>query len=241
MNLGVNQANISMGDPTGNFPKYLWNCLHPEFPNVIYFDNYGQKGRSRVQLSTVPFYWSVTNRVTAGQPVVQDYTPVPFAQADYLINLAVPKSHALGGITAFAKNFYGALLRCPDGYFRDAGAKVNYSDMHKALPANTPNMGRYRTLVDLMGHPSLGGKTLLCLGDMLFSVVNLGRFLGMDPEAALETTVAKFVRRFDHVERRLRERGQTLEEATLAEMDALWEEAKRRVLTLPPGAAPPSP
>jgi len=35
MNLGVNQANISMGDPTGNFPKYLWNCLHPEFPNVI--------------------------------------------------------------------------------------------------------------------------------------------------------------------------------------------------------------
>jgi uncharacterized protein YabN with tetrapyrrole methylase and pyrophosphatase domain len=66
------------------------------------------------------------------------------------------------------------------------------------------------------------------LGDMLFSVVNLGRFLGLDPEAALETTVAKFVRRFDHVERRLRERGQTLEQATLAEMDALWEEAKRK-------------
>jgi hypothetical protein len=167
--VGVNQTNISMGDPTGNFPKYLWDRLHPEFPNVIYFDNYGQKGRSRVQLSTVPFYWSVTNPVTAGRPVVQDYIPVPFAQADYLINVAVPKSHARGGITVCAKNYYGALLRCPDGYFRDAGATVNYSDMHKALADMSPNMGHYRALVDLMGSPNLGGKMLLCLGDMLFS------------------------------------------------------------------------
>jgi hypothetical protein len=167
--VGVNQTNISMGDPTGNFPKYLWDRLHPEFPNVIYFDNYGQKGRSRVQLSTVPFYWSVTNPVTAGRPVVQDYIPVPFAQADYLINVVVPKSHARGGITVCAKNYYGALLRCPDGYFRDAGATLNYSDMHKALADMSPNMGHYRALVDLMGSPNLGGKMLLCLGDMLFS------------------------------------------------------------------------
>jgi hypothetical protein len=167
--VGVNQTNISMGDPTGNFPKYLWDRLHPEFPNVIYFDNYGQKGRSRVQLSTVPFYWSVTNPVTAGRPVVQDYIPVPFAQADYLINVAVPKSHARGGITVCAKNYYGALLRCPDGYFRDSGTTLNYSDMHKALADMSPNMGHYRALVDLMGSPNLGGKMLLCLGDMLFS------------------------------------------------------------------------
>jgi hypothetical protein len=100
---------------------------------------------------------------------VQDYIPVPFAQADYLINVAVPKSHARGGITVCAKNYYGALLRCPDGYFRDAGATLNYSDMHKALADMSPNMGHYRALVDLMGSPNLGGKMLLCLGDMLFS------------------------------------------------------------------------
>ncbi len=174
---GVPQTNISIGDPTGNFPKYLWDRLHPEFPNVVYFDNYGQQGRARVELSSVPFHWSVTNANTPGSPVVQDYVPVPFAQANYLINLAIPKSHAGAGITVCAKNFYGALLRCPDGYFRDAkgpnqGGTTNFSSMHKSLPNSSwgpAGLGKYRALVDLMGHPDLGGKTLLCIGDMLFS------------------------------------------------------------------------
>jgi uncharacterized protein YabN with tetrapyrrole methylase and pyrophosphatase domain len=74
------------------------------------------------------------------------------------------------------------------------------------------------------------------LGDLLFSVVNLARFLGADPEAALEGTVAKFTQRFGYVESRLRDRGRTLEEASLAEMDALWEEAKS---ALPAAPAPP--
>ena len=101
--VGVAQADISVGDPTGNFPKYLWDRLHPEFPDVVYLDNYGQQGRTRVQLSSVPFYWSVTNANTPGLPVVMDYVPVPFAQADYLIDLAVPKSHAGAGITVCGK------------------------------------------------------------------------------------------------------------------------------------------
>ena len=71
------------------------------------------------------------------------------------------------------------------------------------------------------------------LGDVLFSVVNLARFLDVDPEAALGGTVAKFAARFGHVERALRARGRALEDATLAEMDALWEEAKG---TVPPPA-----
>lgn len=65
------------------------------------------------------------------------------------------------------------------------------------------------------------------LGDLLFSVVNLGRFLDLDPEAALQSTVSKFARRFGYVERQLRARERSLEEATLGEMDALWEEAKK--------------
>ena len=175
--VGVDQANISLGDPTGNFPKYLWDRLHPEFPNVVYFDNYGRQGRARVELSATPLYWSVTNAPSPGQPIVPDYVPVPFAQADYLINLAVPKSHAGAGITACAKNFYGALLRCPDGYFRDGngvdqGATLNYSSLHMSLPNSTwgpSGLGHYHALVDLMGNPQLGGKTLLCLADALFS------------------------------------------------------------------------
>jgi MazG family protein len=65
------------------------------------------------------------------------------------------------------------------------------------------------------------------LGDMLFVLVNLARFVKVDPEQALRKTNAKFRRRFGHIERRLGEQGKSPEEATLAEMDALWEESKR--------------
>jgi ATP diphosphatase len=64
------------------------------------------------------------------------------------------------------------------------------------------------------------------LGDVLFSVANLARHLDIDPEAALRRTNAKFEHRFRHVEKRLREAGRALEDATLEEMDRLWEEAK---------------
>jgi len=64
------------------------------------------------------------------------------------------------------------------------------------------------------------------LGDLLFTVANLGRKLDLDPEAALAGTLIKFRRRFAHVERELAARGRPLGEATLEEMDALWEEAK---------------
>jgi tetrapyrrole methylase family protein/MazG family protein len=65
------------------------------------------------------------------------------------------------------------------------------------------------------------------LGDLLFVIVNLARFVKVDPEQALRKTNAKFRRRFAYVERRLAERGKTPAGSTLEEMDALWEEAKR--------------
>jgi nucleoside triphosphate diphosphatase len=57
-------------------------------------------------------------------------------------------------------------------------------------------------------------------------VVNLARHLDADPEAVLRATNAKFERRFGAIERALAERGKTPQEATLAEMDALWDAAK---------------
>lgn len=66
------------------------------------------------------------------------------------------------------------------------------------------------------------------LGDVLFTVANLARKLGVDPDAALDRTNAKFRRRFGHVERRLAEDGPPLGEASLEEMDRLWDEAKEK-------------
>jgi len=64
------------------------------------------------------------------------------------------------------------------------------------------------------------------MGDVLFVVANLARTLDVDPEDSLRFTNAKFVRRFNYVEARLAERGRTPDQSDLAEMDALWDEAK---------------
>ncbi len=66
------------------------------------------------------------------------------------------------------------------------------------------------------------------LGDLLFTLVNIGRHSGVDPEWALARTVKKFIQRFHHLEEELRQMGKTLEEATLEEMERLWQEAKRK-------------
>ena len=66
------------------------------------------------------------------------------------------------------------------------------------------------------------------VGDLFFSAVNVARMLGHDPESALKGANRKFRRRFRHVEDRLREGGKKPADATLAEMDALWDEAKGR-------------
>lgn len=71
-----------------------------------------------------------------------------------------------------------------------------------------------------------GGHIAAETGDLLFAVVNLARHAGADPEMALRGANAKFERRFAYIERTLAARGRTLGEATLAEMDALWNEAK---------------
>jgi len=64
------------------------------------------------------------------------------------------------------------------------------------------------------------------VGDLLFAVVNLARHLDMDPEVALRATNMKFERRFAAIEQALAARGKSPGESTLAEMDALWDEAK---------------
>ena len=170
--VGIDQDDITVGDPTGLFPNYYWDILLPEFPDVHYLDNYGTSGRIRAEFSDVPFYWSTT----AADGKIQDYIPVSFVQADYVINFAILKGHS-SGVTFCAKNHYGSLIRRPDGYLRPAlpkqpgdGATLDFYNMHFSLPNAvwSPGTGHYRALVDLMGHPDLGGKTVLYLIDGLY-------------------------------------------------------------------------
>jgi len=159
---GVREQDISVGDPLCNFPNQFFGPLHGEFPNVRYLDHDGGNAtypRTRVQSSSIPFQWS-----SRPPGAAQDYVPVHYAEAKYLVNMANLKAHTGAGVTLCAKNHFGSLIRRPP----DKG----YYDMHTSLPMIVHGTGQYRDLVDLMGHAQIGGKTLLCLIDGLYPGVH---------------------------------------------------------------------
>jgi hypothetical protein len=160
---GVCPNDISIGDPTRIMPNYWYNMVEPNCPGVVYLTNNGYAGSGRTIVTydyNAPFYWSTS----AANGKTQDYIPTHFAQADYFINFPVLKSHDNGGITVCGKNHYGSLKRVPNAH--------GYYDMHSTRVNEMPGMGHYRTIVDLMGHPKLGGKTLLALIDGLFAGIS---------------------------------------------------------------------
>ena len=65
------------------------------------------------------------------------------------------------------------------------------------------------------------------MGYLLFSVINAARLYKINPENALEKTNRKFIKRFNYLEKKAHEMGKELRDMTLAEMDAIWEEAKK--------------
>jgi sugar lactone lactonase YvrE len=159
---GVDPCHISIGDPNRVMPNYWFNMVEPNCPNVVYLTSAGYPGSGRTIVTrdyNAPFYWSdpITSRVTGK---TQDYIMTHFSQADYFINFPVLKSHNDGGITLCGKNHFGS-LRVP--------SQSGYYDMHATRATETPGLGHYRAIVDLLGHPKLGGKTLLCLVDGLYS------------------------------------------------------------------------
>ncbi len=158
-NVGVNQADITIGDPICFFPNEYYDMCREDFPDVHYLTYTGKFGRRQSKKSSVPLYWSTA----AAADLQTDHLPASYVEADYLINLANLKSHNdFAGVTLCAKNHYGSMMRCPtrvEGYY----------DMHEDLPYPTPGMGHYRPLVDLMGHKHLGGKTVLYLVDGLYA------------------------------------------------------------------------
>jgi hypothetical protein len=160
--VGVQPHDIAVGDPLCLFPNQFYGYLQREFPHVRYLDHDGGNAtypRTRVQYSSVPFYWSSRPAGAA-----QDYVPLPYAEAKYMINMANLKSHTGAGVTLCGKNHYGSLIRKPP----DKG----YYDMHVSLPEGVHGNGHYRAVVDLMGHAHTGGKTLVYLIDGLYPGVH---------------------------------------------------------------------
>jgi MazG family protein len=105
---------------------------------------------------------------------------------------------------------------------RAAGVGFDFARGAEALAKLREELGELEAAFE--GEPSAAVEEL---GDVLFAAVNVARHLGVSAAEALEKTNAKFERRFGFVERTLEGAGRSLSDATLEEMDALWDEAKR--------------
>lgn len=128
-------------------------------------------------------------------------------------------SSALDGVPAALP----ALLRAERVQEKAAAVGFEFPDGASAWSKVTEETAELKALADAGAPPEALEDEL---GDLLFSVVNYARFVGVVPENALRRTVGKFSQRFAHVEARLAEGGRTPDAATLDEMDALWDEAK---------------
>jgi len=156
--VGVKEEDIYAGDPYRCFANPLWNLCHTAFPNVHYIDGYGKFGREQTKISDV-------ESLVFSDKQFKSRLPQAYMDAAYMINIPTMKSHSSGGISLTAKNHQGSVLASDQ-----TADSQSASFLHYDFPDNDHDtMGRYRHLVDYMGHEKLGGNTVLFLVDAIWS------------------------------------------------------------------------
>ena len=116
-----------------------------------------------------------------------------------------------------------ALVEAQQISSRAAGAGFDWENPEQVIEKLHEELAEFDEARRLASQDELENE----LGDLLFVLVNLARFVNVDPEQALRRTNAKFRKRFAYIEQKLAERGRKLEDSNIAEMEALWQEAKR--------------
>ncbi len=169
----VPQECITICDSSRYITNKTFDRCYSLFPNVHYLvtnfytdrgdDRYTDPCRPPVVPSEDPliYYSNINDKSNPHRVIPPDRLPMPFVEADYVINLGVMKGHNTAGVTLCAKNWYGSFCCQP-------GGGRNNDAHHMLLNEYTPESGHYRVLVDLMGHEHLGGKTMLFILDGLW-------------------------------------------------------------------------
>jgi hypothetical protein len=178
----VPEDKIVIGEPIRNIYKDVYEYIRKYFKNVSVLGNDLQDmfsganlialGRMPVAIGNDSIYYSLGN--------LKDPLYDIFSYADYVINIASLKGHFRAGVTLCAKNNFGSQARFTSGW---GGITTSAGHLHDSLLAplttdpikenysKVKNTGykRYRPQVDMMGHPKLGGNTLLFVVDGLYS------------------------------------------------------------------------
>lgn len=116
-----------------------------------------------------------------------------------------------------------ALVEAAQISSRAARAGFDWENAEQVLDKLHEELSELAEARENAAHEEIEGE----VGDLLFVLVNLARFVKVDPEQALRKSNAKFRRRFAHVEKSLQARGKNLSDSNLQEMEEIWQEAKR--------------
>jgi len=132
---------------------------------------------------------------------------------------ATPAASVLAGV----KPGQPALSRAMELQRKASSVGFDWNDPREVLKKIREEADEIAAALDRGDAAEVAAET----GDLMFALVNLARHVGADPEMALRGTNAKFERRFGYIERQLAAQGRALDAASLPEMDALWDQAKR--------------
>jgi MazG family protein len=127
------------------------------------------------------------------------------------------------GLLAPVPRALPALVEAQQISSRAAGAGFDWENPEQVLEKLHEELAEFAEARRAASHDELENE----MGDLLFVLVNLARFVKVDPEQALRRTNAKFRKRFAYIEGKLAERGRKLEDSNIGEMEALWQEAKQ--------------
>jgi MazG family protein len=144
---------------------------------------------------------------------------------------ALPNANAKPkGLLASVPRSVPALMEARQISSRAANAGFDWSNVEQVLEKLNEELAELAGARKALSQGAPGSQEELQdeIGDLLFVIVNVARFLKVDPEQALRGTNSKFRRRFDFVEKGLEAQGKSLKESTVEEMESLWQEAKRK-------------
>jgi hypothetical protein len=151
---GIPQENITVADPSRFITDNIYNKCHSVYPKVHFIDHDGGNGREKSTYVENGFIYSFDfDKMTRG-------LATSFAEADYIINLAIMKGHVGQGVTLCAKNFFGCTSIETD--WRKNAHCSGFSQSREGKR-------QYSVYPDFMGHKNLGGKTMLFLIDGIYS------------------------------------------------------------------------
>ena len=109
------------------------------------------------------------------------------------------------------------------------GVGFDWEEKHQVWEKVEEELAEFRENFDASGElPVNKEEATKEFGDLMFSLINYSRFIGVNPEEALEKTNRKFIYRFQYLENAAKSSGKTLSEMSLEEMDAYWEAAKSK-------------